>query len=99
MKFWHAGVFHAIGCAGRDGLVIQVNQNTPPSFIVHTHDDGSTSLGSVLLYADMKRQQVPAELHIYETGGHGYGTRARPNSNIGSWTDRATDWLERRLPR
>ena len=79
--------------------VIQVNQNTPPSFIVHTHDDGSTSLGSVLLYADMKRQQVPAELHVYETGGHGYGTRARPNSNIGSWTDRATDWLERRLPR
>lgn len=79
--------------------VIQVNKNTPPSFIVHTHDDGSTSLGSVLLYADMKRQQVPAELHVYETGGHGYGTRSRPNSNIGSWTDRATDWLTRRLPR
>ena len=79
--------------------VIRVNKNTPPSFIVHTHDDGSTSLGSVLLYADMKRQQVPAELHVYETGGHGYGTRSRPNSNIGSWTDRATDWLTRRLPR
>ncbi len=78
---------------------IQVNENTPPSFIIHTHDDGSTSLGSVLLYADMKRKKVPAELHVYETGGHGYGTRARPNSNIGSWTDRATDWLARRLPR
>ena len=78
---------------------IQVNENTPPSFIIHTHDDGSTSLGSVLLYADMKRKKVPAELHVYETGGHGYGTRNRPNSNIGSWTDRATDWLERRLPR
>ncbi len=77
---------------------IQVNTSTPPSFIVHTHDDGSTSLGSVLLYADMKRQQVPAELHVYETGGHGYGTRPRPDSNIGSWTDRATDWLARRLP-
>ena len=78
---------------------IQVNENTPPSFIIHTHDDGSTSLGSVLLYADMKRKKVPAELHVYETGGHGYGTRNRPNSNIGSWTDRATDWLARRLPR
>ena len=79
--------------------VIRVNKNTPPSFIVHTHDDASTSLGSVLLYADMKRNNVPAELHVYETGGHGYGTRERPNSNIGSWKDRATDWLERRLPR
>ena len=79
--------------------VIKVTKSTSPSFIIHTHDDGSTSLGSVLLYADMKRQKVPAELHVYETGGHGYGTRDRPNSNIGSWTARATDWLERRLPR
>lgn len=78
---------------------IQVSPNTPPSFIVHTHDDNSTSLGSVLLYADMKRNNVPAELHVYETGGHGYGTRDRPNSNIGSWPDRATDWLERQLPK
>lgn len=77
---------------------IKVTKNTPPSFIVHTHDDASTSLGSVLLYADMKRSNVPAELHVYETGGHGYGSRNRPNSNIGSWSDRAVDWLERRLP-
>ncbi|MGI9473847.1 MAG: alpha/beta hydrolase [Rubripirellula sp.] len=77
---------------------IQVTPKTPPSFIVHTHDDNSTSLGSVLLYADMKRNKVPAELHVYENGGHGYGTRDRPNSNIGSWPDRATDWLQRKLP-
>lgn len=77
---------------------IKVTDKTPPSFIVHTHDDASTSLGSVLLYADMKRNKVPAELHVYENGGHGYGTRDRPNSNIGSWTERATDWLSRKLP-
>jgi acetyl esterase/lipase len=77
---------------------IRVSKKTPPSFIVHTHDDASTSLGSVLLYAAMKRNNVPAELHVYENGGHGYGTRDRPNSNIGSWSDRATDWLARKLP-
>ena len=77
---------------------IGVSKNTPPSFIVHTHDDASTSLGSVLLYAAMKRNDVSAELHIYENGGHGYGSRDRPNSNIGSWSDRAVDWLQRRLP-
>jgi len=85
--------------AATDDLLpeIKVTENSPPSFIVHTHDDASTSLGSVLLYAALKRHDVPAELHIYENGGHGYGTRERPNSNIGSWPDRAADWLERKL--
>jgi acetyl esterase/lipase len=83
-----------------DGLLpqIKVTADTPPAFIVHTHDDQSTSLGAVLLYADLKRNNVPAELHVYENGGHGYGTRDRVGSNIGTWTDRATDWLRRRLP-
>lgn len=76
---------------------IKVTKSTPQSFIVHTHDDASTSLGSVLLYAEMKRKNIPAELHIYENGGHGYGSRDRPNSNIGSWSDRAVDWLRLRL--
>ncbi len=76
---------------------IRVTANTPTSFVIHTHDDRSTSLGAVLYYAGLKRNNVPAELHVYENGGHGYGTRDRPGSNIGSWTDRATDWLKRRL--
>jgi acetyl esterase/lipase len=75
---------------------IRLNEKSPPAFIVHTHDDRSTSLGSVLIYAGLKRHNVPAELHIYENGGHGYGMRARKNSNIGTWPDRATDWLQRR---
>ncbi len=76
---------------------IKVTKKTPPTFLVHTHDDGSTSLGAVFLYAGMKRVGVSAELHVYENGGHGYGTRDRPNSNVGSWPDRASDWLARRL--
>ncbi len=75
---------------------IQVTNQTPPTFIVHTSDDASTSLGAVYLYAALKKHKVPAELHVYETGGHGYGTRDRPNSAIGTWTDRGTDWLSRR---
>jgi acetyl esterase/lipase len=83
-----------------DALLPQINvsKNTPPSFIVHTHDDASTSVGAALLYIAMKKQNVPAELHVYENGGHGYGTRSVPNSNIGTWKDRGTDWLARQLP-
>ncbi|MDB4338692.1 alpha/beta hydrolase [bacterium] len=73
---------------------IKVTQKTPPSFIVHTHDDGSTSLGAVFFYAALKQNQIAAELHVYQNGGHGYGTRQRPNSAIGSWKDRATEWLQ-----
>tara|TARA_R110002049_G_scaffold2750_2_gene21497 strand:- start:296104 stop:297135 length:1032 start_codon:yes stop_codon:yes gene_type:complete len=72
---------------------IKPGPNSPPAFIVHTHDDRSSSIGSVLLYAGLKRHGVMAELHVYESGGHGYGTRTVAGSNIGTWTDRATDWL------
>ncbi len=76
---------------------IKVTAETPPTFLVHTHDDNSTSLGAVLIYAGLKRAGVSGELHVYENGGHGYGSRPRPNSNIGTWKDRAVDWLARKL--
>ena len=75
---------------------IRPSANSPPAFIVHTHDDASSSLGSVMIYAGLKRHNVPAELHVYENGGHGYGMRSVENSSIGSWPDRATEWLVRR---
>lgn len=75
---------------------IRLSKKSPPAFIVHTHDDASSSLGSVMIYAGLKRHNVSAELHVYENGGHGYGMRTRKNSNIGSWPDRAADWLVRR---
>lgn len=79
-----------------DALVpeLKVTKDVPRTFIVHTHDDGSSSLGSVLFYAAMKRAGVDGELHVYRNGGHGYGTRARPNSYIGTWPDRMVDWLK-----
>lgn len=75
---------------------IVVTEQTPSTFIVHTDDDASTSLGSVLFYAGLKKNGVGAELHVYQTGGHGYGTRNRPNSDIGTWSDRSLEWLKLR---
>ncbi len=73
---------------------IQISKSAPPTFIVHTDDDASTALGAVAIYSALKRASVSAELHIYQNGGHGYGTRSRNNSAIGSWSARATDWLK-----
>ncbi len=74
---------------------IKLSAKSPPAFIVHTHDDRSTSLGSVLIYAGLKKHNVQAELHIYGNGGHGYGMRPVKNSDIGTWPARASDWLVR----
>jgi len=74
---------------------IQLNAKSPPAFIVHTHDDRSSSMGSVLIYAGLKQHNVQAELHVYGNGGHGYGMRSVKNSDIGTWPARASDWLVR----
>ncbi len=75
---------------------IKVTKDAPPTFIVHTNDDNSSSLGSVLFYAALKKASVETELHVYRNGGHGYGTRAKKNSDIGTWPDRMVDWLKSR---
>jgi acetyl esterase/lipase len=72
---------------------ITIYENTPPAFIVHTDDDKSSSLGAALIYLGLKKHKISGELHVYQNGGHGYGVRDRPESVIGTWTDRGTDWL------
>ncbi len=80
------------------GLIdeVTVTKNTPPTFLAHAHNDGATSLSSVYFYTALKKLGIPAELHIYETGGHGYGMRPVKNSNVQTWPARAADWLKQR---
>ncbi len=81
--------------AATDALVegVQVASNCPPTFLVHTHDDRSSSLGAVYFYAGLKRQKIPAALHVFGDGGHGYGLRAVEGSNISTWPGPAAHWL------
>ena len=83
--------------ADRDTLIdgVKAGKKCPSVFIVHTDDDQSTSLGSALFYSGLKRLGIPAELHIYGNGGHGYGMRKVKGSQISTWTDHATHWLGR----
>jgi dipeptidyl aminopeptidase/acylaminoacyl peptidase len=49
-----------------------------------------------LLYSlALKQAGIPVEIHVYPTGGHGYGLR-RTEQNVTSWSDRATDWMRSR---
>jgi acetyl esterase/lipase len=81
--------------AAADKLVagVQVPKSCPPTYIVHTDDDRSSSLGAVLFYAELKKHGIPAELHVYGNGGHGYGLRPVKGSQISTWPDHAAHWL------
>lgn len=75
---------------------VKISKAAPPTFLVHTDDDRSSALGSVGIYTALHRAGVSGEIHVYKNGGHGYGTRARDGSMIGSWSARASDWLRAR---
>jgi acetyl esterase/lipase len=74
-----------------DGLTVPAD--CPPTYIVHTHDDRSSSLGAVHFYIGLKQHDIRAELHVYGNGGHGYGLRPRDGSQISTWPDHAAHWL------
>jgi acetyl esterase/lipase len=71
---------------------IRVTSQTPPMFIAQSNDDRVNSENSVYLYLALKRAGVPAELHIYANGGHGYGLRPSDNP-CSTWPDRCEEWL------
>ncbi|MBI5801416.1 MAG: alpha/beta hydrolase [Verrucomicrobia bacterium] len=77
---------------------IRLSAGLPPTFIAQAGDDtGSLPQGSTLLYLDLITRKIPAEIHIYEKGGHGFGMRPRPNATGPTdWPLRAADWLRLR---
>ena len=72
-----------------------VTKDSPPMFFAHSSDDPVTSEGSAALYLALTKAKVPAELHLYASGGHGYGMRKTANP-CANWPDRAGDWLKTR---
>jgi acetyl esterase/lipase len=79
---------------------LRVTKQTPPMFLAHAHDDPVTPESSALMYLALKKAGVPAELHIFEAGGHGYGLR-KTDKAATRWPDRAEEWFRQRglIPR
>jgi acetyl esterase/lipase len=70
-----------------------VDKQTPPIFFAHAADDRVTCLSSIVLSGELKKAGVPTELHIYRSGGHGYGLRPTDEA-VTHWPERAADWLQ-----
>lgn len=71
---------------------LPASKNSPPMFFAHAADDRVTCLSSTSLFTALKQADVPAELHIFAKGGHGYGIR-QTEEPVTHWRDRAAEWL------
>jgi acetyl esterase/lipase len=72
---------------------MRVSKGTPPILLIHASDDDVSKVeNSVVLYLALKKAGATAELHVYATGGHGFGVRKVGHPCQG-WTERCTDWL------
>jgi acetyl esterase/lipase len=71
---------------------IQVTGQTPPTFILQAEDDTVHVENSTVYFLALKNANVPAEMHIYAQGGHGYGLR-RTELPITNWPQLVDDWL------
>lgn len=79
-----------------EGLAPEVRvaaTTTPPTFITMAQDDPVRVENALVYYRALKQAGVPAELHLYPKGGHGYGLR-RTEVTATSWPDRVAEWMQ-----
>ncbi len=73
---------------------VKVTTASPRAFFIHAGDDkGQTSaLASAYLYVEYRKLGLPAELHVYSKGGHGFGMK-RNGLPVNDWAARVGEWL------
>ena len=73
---------------------LQVNAQSPPAFLVHAGDDEVVNVeNSIEYYRACLRHGVPAEMHLYAGGGHGFGLNNPTTED--KWAERLLNWLRR----
>jgi len=79
--------------AARWSLELQVTKACPPAFLVATEEDKTVPVeNSLMFYESLRSAGVPAELHLYQVGVHGFGLRPG-NGPTSDWPARAEDWM------
>jgi len=72
---------------------LQVTAQTPPTFLVHSQDDKVVPVrNSIVFYEACTKQSVPAEMHLYPKGGHGYGMNNKTTKD--QWIESLQNWFD-----
>jgi len=86
------GINPSIELLNKFSCNLNVNTNTPKTFIVHASDDKSVPVeNSINYYLALKNNKIQCELHLYEKGGHGFGLGLIETSK--NWTKDCENWL------
>jgi acetyl esterase/lipase len=73
---------------------LHVTEDTPPAFLVHASDDPSVPIANSLsYYLALLQHHIPAEFHIYQSGGHGFGL-SRSKTTESTWPAACIAWLK-----
>jgi acetyl esterase/lipase len=73
---------------------LQVTGKTPPAFLVHSGDDNAVPVkNSILYFESLIKYKIPAELHIFEKGGHGYGLSIDKGTQS-AWPGLCIKWMK-----
>jgi len=71
---------------------LHITPNTPPTFLSHADDDNAVPIeNSLNYYLQLHKNRVPASLHIFEKGGHGFSMRDKRLAK--QWTFLISEWL------
>ncbi len=74
---------------------LQVTKDTPPAFLFLAADDKAVPPeNSLRFFEALKNHNVPVEMHIYPTGGHGFGLAINKDKHTARWTQDAAAWLK-----
>lgn len=74
---------------------LQVTAETPPTFIFHSQDDKAVPVQhSLLMYQALVENKVPAEMHLYPEGGHGFSLGVHGKGTFTDWTVSCIKWLK-----
>lgn len=73
---------------------LHVTDQTPPTFLVLADDDNSVQpRNSVEFYLALKKYNIPAEMHIFRNGGHGFGMN-KINKPVDQWPNLFAQWMK-----
>ena len=73
---------------------LQVTAQTPPTFLILADDDAAVPpRNSIEFYMALKRNKVPAEMHIFRQGGHGFGMNKK-NLPVDQWPNLFAQWMK-----
>jgi len=73
---------------------LHVTPQTPPTFLILADDDGGVPpRNSIEFYMALKKNKIPAEMHIFRDGGHGFGM-TKKNLPVDQWPNLFAQWMK-----